>query len=358
MKKIDRVLLIRLSSLGDILLSTPLIRLLHQKHPEAKIDYVISERYADLLRYHPHINILFEFQKSSGFDGLNQLAGKLVSADYDVILDIHNNLRSRWLTARLSGIARGTPVFRIKKQKFIRFLLVNFKINLYRKIYGRILPVWEKYCQTAAKLGISAEDSEGIPELYIDDASVQSADKKRVDAGIDPPYITMAPGARHFTKRWPAEKYAALINRIYQDTRLRTLLLGGPEDRETSQAVLDKSQKGAVANLTGNLSLLETGTIIKGSKLLVTNDSGLMHMGSAVNVPLIAIFGSTVEEFGFFPPKRNAHIVENAGLYCRPCSHIGRKNCPKGHFRCMEEISPETVCTIALKLLKKKKAEV
>jgi heptosyltransferase-2 len=355
MKTINRILLIRLSSLGDVLLASPLISLLRQKHPSAKIDFLIFKEYSELIRYHPGINQVFEINKAAGLHGLNRIKNKLKNQNYDVILDVHNNFRSRWLTLGLTSMFSGSRVYRIKKQKFARFLLVKFKINLYRRLYGKIIPVWEKYVNTAASLGFSPENHNGKPDFYLPETVRVSADKILKRFNLLSSFITVAPGARHYTKRWPAENYASVINRIFRDTGLTALLVGGASDIETVQSILNKADKQAAISLAGEISLLETAAITKNSQLLLTNDSGLMHVGSAMDIPLVAIFGSTVEEFGFFPAGSNINIVQNETLYCRPCSHIGRSTCPERHFKCMEEISPEVVAESIKDLLGKKR---
>ena len=343
MKMINRILLIRLSSLGDVLLSTPLISLLRQKYPSAKIDFVIFQEYSELIRHHPEIHQIFEINKEEGLQGLNRIKKKLNSEKYDVILDIHNNFRSRWLTLRLSSFFSGTRIYRIRKQKFARFLLVKFKINVYRKLYGKIISVWEKYVRTAVHLGLNPESHTGKPDLYLPDDARLSAEKILKELNVPSSYIAVAPGAMHYTKRWSAENYASVINRLFREAGQTTLLVGGVSDRQVVQGILKKVDKEAAISLAGEISLLETAAIIKNSRFLLTNDSGLMHVGSAMDIPLVAIFGSTVEEFGFFPAGSDINIIQNETLYCRPCSHIGRSTCPEGHFKCMEEISPDVV---------------
>jgi heptosyltransferase-2 len=153
-------------------------------------------------------------------------------------------------------------------------------------------------------------------------------------------YITIAPGAKHFTKRWPADSYSQLIERLQQETNIPVVLVGGNDDVEVSKQILQQCPDGAAISVAGQLSIRETAALIGHSRLLITNDSGLMHVADALAVPLVAIFGSTVEELGFFPSSPKAIVIENRGLSCRPCSHIGRGRCPKEHFRCMLEISP------------------
>ena len=215
--------------------------------------------------------------------------------------------------------------------------------------------MWEKYINTARKLGISPKNHDGKPDLYLSEPIRRSAEDLLKRHHAPSSYIAVAPGARHYTKRWPAGYYATVINRIFKDTGRKTLLVGGPSEIETVRAILDKVDNNAALNLAGEISLLETAAIIKKSSLLISNDSGLMHVGSAMGVPLIAIFGSTVEEFGFFPEGPKVFVAQNKGLYCRPCSHIGRSNCPKRHFKCLEEISPEEIIKTAKKFLEEKR---
>jgi heptosyltransferase-2 len=357
MSTVNRILIIRFSSLGDILLVSPLIRLLHQKYPAAKIDFVVFREYSDLIRHHPALNKIFEFDKSEGFRGLNRIAGILRDQKYDVILDVHHNFRSSWLTLKAGTFSSGSRVYRIKKQKIARFLLVKFKINLYQRLYGRVIPVWEKYIRVARHLGITPGKNEARLEFYLPESVVQSCENILKEKNVTLPYVTMAPGARHFTKRWPAEKYAEVINYLHRTRGLRTVLVGGPTDNITTQEVLEKTERRNTVSLAGQISLTETAEIIRRSQLLITNDSGLMHVGSAMGLPLIAIFGSTVQEFGFFPVNSNSFVLQNQGLYCRPCSHIGRNACPEKHFKCMTEIETAAVIKLTEDILERQKKD-
>jgi heptosyltransferase-2 len=355
MRTIDRILLIRLSSIGDILLASPLIYLLNQKYPKAKLDFVIFKEYSDLVRNHPSINRVFEFDKAEGFRELSRIKKIIKSQKYDFILDIHANLRSHWITLGISWFSTATRIYRVRKQKLARFFLVKFKVNLYQYLYGRIIPVWEKYINTAQKLGINPKSHHRKPDLYLPESVTLSAENILNQHHVPSSYITVAPGARHYTKRWPARYYAAVINRIFRDAGRKTLLVGGPSEIETVRTIQEKVDNNAILSLAGEISLLETAAIINKSNLLISNDSGLMHVGSAMGVPLIAIFGSTVEEFGFFPEGPDVFVAQNHGLYCRPCSHIGRSTCPIRHFNCLEEISPEEIIKVAKELLKEKR---
>lgn len=343
MQNINKILIIRFSSLGDVVLATPLIRWLRQHFPEAELDFLVRQEYAELLHHYPGIDQLIEFDVKTGFSSLRKLKNRLKSNNYDVVLDIHNNLRSCYLCLGMAGFFSGTRILRIRKQQFIRLLLVKFKINLYRRLYGRVIPVWEKYLRTAKPLVGRPEAGGGRPEIFLTNGSKSKAKKNQTQLLGNRNYITIAPGAKHFTKRWPAEYYSELLERIYQETKIEAVLIGGDDDVEVSENIQKGFDDEAVMSLVGQLSIQETAAVIKGSSLLITNDSGLMHVADALAVPLIAIFGSTVEELGFFPGGPEAIVIQNSGLYCRPCSHIGRSHCPKAHFRCMQEVTPEIV---------------
>ncbi|MFZ0390273.1 MAG: glycosyltransferase family 9 protein, partial [Calditrichia bacterium] len=330
--------IIRLSSLGDVLLASPLIRVLRKKFPEAQIDFLVRPEYADMIRYNPHLSRIIEFDIADGFPGMWKLRQRIRHERYDAIIDIHRNMRSFFLRTALFK----TPVFKVVKYQIIRFLLVRFKWNLYRRLHKRIIPVWERYIRAAAPLGIRP-DGEGL-ELFFPD-SVRTAVKSYLpDKNI--PLIVIAPGARHFTKRWLPQYFAELIRGFGESIRVQVVLVGAKEDLAVTHDISRNTAKVRLLNAAGKLSVLETAAVMEEAAFVVSNDSGLMHVASALNRPQIAVFGSTVKEFGFFPSGSQAVVAENKGLYCRPCTHIGRADCPEKHFRCMKEILPAEVLRI------------
>ena len=338
----EKILIIRFSSLGDILLSTPLISLLKKQFPETQIDFLVKSEYAELVKHHQALNRVIEFDASAGFAGLRRLKKQLLQQHYRVVIDIHRNLRSRYLTTGVSLFSgQRVRVLGVKKNQLKRFLLVKLKINLYRGRGKRILPVWEKYIRAAAPLGIALENP-GI-RIFLPPA----AEKKAEDyLNTLPPgnwKIAVAPGAKHFTKRWLPEYFAELIRRLHEEYALSCILVGGEDDREVVGKILSVLPPGVAVSAAGQFSLTETAALLKNMDLVISNDSGLMHLAAAFQKPTVAIFGSTVEELGFFPDNPNAIVLENKRLSCRPCSHIGRASCPKKHFRCMTEITPQMV---------------
>ena len=211
--------------------------------------------------------------------------------------------------------------FQFKKNSFKKFLLVHFKINRLKK--APLIPV--RYAKTA---GIKL-DNEGL-EIFTDNIA-----DSRLE--LNEKYIGLCPGAKHFTKRWPKE-YFIDLGKILETSGYKVALFGSADESETIKEI--ESQLGNPLNLC-NDSILQTAANMKMCKAIYTNDSGSMHLSCAVDVPVIAFFGSTVKEFGFYPYKNQNVVLEIEDLPCRPCTHIGRNSCPLKHFKCMKEIKPE-----------------
>lgn len=335
----SRILIIRFSSIGDIVLASPLIRAVRARFPTAQIDFVTKAAYAELVRSHHALNYTFTYDSGTGFDGLRALKRRLAEERYDLIIDLHNSLRSRFLRS-LRGVR---DIVVVDKRVLERTALVKFKKNLYREV----VPVADRYLETVAPWGI-ANDGKGL-ELHITDEVLFGVNARmaRLKLHRFEAAFGLCPGARHRTKRWPAERYAEAGIRLVKETDGVVLIFGGPEDRESAAAIAAAigSEAGPerVINLAGELSIMETAAAFEYVDAVVTNDSGLMHVAAARHRPLVAVFGSTVREFGFFPVHSEATVLEVAGLDCRPCSHIGRAECPEGHMRCLAETTVETV---------------
>jgi len=339
----SRILIIRLSSIGDILLSTPFIRQIKIKYNNAEIDYVVKKQYADLLRFNPHINSLIEFDNCDSSHTLRKIRGQIWRKRYDYIFDLHNNWRSNYLRfACPAGLQN-----RIKKDKIRQFYLVCFKKN----IYTQIMPIPQRYLMVGKSLGIE-DDQLGLDIFW--DARLKNDLKiqlrhKQFDLDKES-YICIAPGAGFYTKRWPVEYFKQLTATLLQSQRYKLVILGGEGDRYLHIAFPPGER---VINLAAELNLLQSAIVLSRAKALIVNDTGMMHMAAAVKIPVLAIFGSTVEEFGFFPYRARSSVVQNEKLYCRPCSHIGRKDCPERHFKCMLELIPQVVLEKLNKLIER-----
>lgn len=324
-----KILIIRMSSIGDILLSTPFIRQVRKKFIDAEIDFVVKDIFKDLVVHNVHLDTIHSIDLTKE---KKVLKGQLRQKSYDIVFDLHNNIRSNFLRRGLGA----KSVNYIRKSKYKQQVLVHLKLNLYK----RYLSIPDRYLAVGTDYNIT-DDGGGL-ELYWHNDDVLSANKILSKIGLDiyQPFICIAPGAGFFTKRWPEERYRTLISLIQKGTNNPIAILGGKDDIDLGKHLADREN---IYNLSGKLNLLENAFVLSQSQALVSNDSGLMHMAAAVHTPVAAIFGSTVKEWGFFPFRVPSAVIEESSLSCRPCSHIGRDKCPRKHFKCMLDITAEEV---------------
>jgi len=346
MRDLQNILIIRFSSLGDIVLASPLIRTLRATYPNARIDFLVKSEFAPILQHNPHLSSIIEL-KTSDRDELKEFKKTLHSVRYDAIIDIHNNLRSRYL--RLLSGARFVRV--VNKRVVARWMLIHFKKNFYRNIVS----VADRYMETVKGFGVH-DDGEGLEVFFPEDAktTVASLMSKFKLERYDQ-VIGFAPGARHFTKRWLPERFVELGVRLASTGRRKIFVFGAKEESEycgdIAQMINSRCNASVAENLAGAISLLETPPALDYCHTIISNDTGLMHLAVARKRRVIAIFGSTVQEFGFFPQGTEHNVIERADVPCRPCTHIGQASCPQGHFRCMKDITVNEVFTAAEQML-------
>ncbi len=318
LSKFKKILIIRLSSLGDILLATPFIRSIKNQFPEIEIDFILRNEYSDALKLNPYLNKVFTYRRIEK-DNL-QTFEELKKSGYDLVIDLQNNHRSKKI---ISLIKNQSVTF--SKNGLHKFLLVNFKINKLKD--SPQIPI--RYAKTILNFKL---DEKGI-DLITDRKSADILFAKNNLIGF-------CPGARHFTKRWSKE-YFIELGKLLSGKGYHIILFGGRIDKELCKILA--AEIPTAIDLSNNDDLLQTFTDMRLCRAIICNDSGLMHAASAANTNVIAIFGSTVKEFGFTPYNCQNLILENNSLSCRPCSHIGKDHCPKKHFKCMNEIKPEFV---------------
>jgi lipopolysaccharide heptosyltransferase II len=336
-----RILIIRLGAIGDVLLSTPVVRVLSERFPELRIDFLTKEAYISILKNHSNLNRVIGFSQKRGFRALHEILRFIRRGKYDAVVDLQNNLRSRIFT-RFSGV-KFRKTFHSGRIK--RFFLVHFRWNVYRDIQ----PVPLKYLRTVRDLG-AEDDGKGL-DLFVEPAAERSVRAKFKKTGVrsSEPILALAPGAGRATKRWPCEQFAN-VGLHFVRKGFQVVILGGPKDADACESVRSRMSDSSVS-FCGILTLQETAALLKHSVLLVTNDTGLMHMASALKKKTVAIFGPTTRHFGFFPFRSPAAVVET-DLRCRPCSYHGTEHCPKRHFRCMLAISSAEVIGAAERVLK------
>ncbi len=320
------------------MLASPFIRQTRIQFPDAQIDFVIKKQFYELVKDNPHLNHIYVVDPQKGLGGLWQLRGRLRKNDYTYIFDLHNNIRSRLLTA----FHKSPKITHMQKDIRKRFLLVRFKKNT----YAGITPIAQRYLQVGSAAKIK-DDQNGL-EIFWKDSVEEETSQKLEENAIREPYFSIAPGATYQTKRWPAEYFKELISTILQKHKEQIVLLGGKAERDTFTELVVSER---VFNLAGKVSLQQAAVVLSHASVLVSNDSGLMHMATAVKTPVLAIFGSTVKELGFFPYRSKYFVLENKALQCRPCSHVGRNSCPKGHFKCMKDLKPEAAYRLFRRLV-------
>ena len=316
MPAIIKILVIRLSSIGDIILTTPLLRHLDTAYPEAQIDFLVKPHFVSLVASNPRLTAFYTTEQ-------------LPAAHYDLVVDLQNNSSSRAIVRSLHA---GKTVH-YHKENWKKWLLVHFKINR----YGSCRSVVERYLDSMKEFAVTG-DSLGC-EIYpsLDDKAFASPffETGRKTLGV-------CFGAKHFTKRFPPQHFAALLILLLRETQLQVLLLGGKEDASHANEIMDAfpgSFQPMVLNLAGNCTLMQTAAILERCDAVLCNDTGLMHLASAFGKKLFVLFGSSSSSFGFLPYHVPYDLFQVEGLPCRPCSHVGRDHCPKGHFRCMNDLS-------------------
>ena len=317
------ILLVRFSSIGDILLTTPLLRALRRRHPDAQLVYVTKRAFAPLVADNPHVSRVVALEPGEPIMGF---AARLRPLAPTHGLDLHGSVRARALRmlvrCRWSGY---------RKRKLARAALIGLKLDLYR----RAPPVAERYFEAARRLDVRPDG--GPPEFRLGPGARDRVDGWLAERGLaGAPFAVLAPGAAHATKRWPVSHWIALAERL-RAAGLGLVVVGGPDDRGAAQHL---AQHAEVA--TGAFSLQETGALLARARATVSGDTGVMHMATGVGTPVVALFGPTVEPFGFFPYHARAIVLERA-LDCRPCSAAGSARCPLGHHRCLTEITPPEV---------------
>ncbi len=346
MREPRKILIVRFSSIGDIILASPLIRVLRAKYPTSQIDFLIKSEFAEILRFNPYLSTLLEYHISIPGD-LMKLCDIVRREKYDLLIDIQNNIRSFYLRMK----SRAGRIAVLNKRALRRFVLIRFHVNLYREI----IPVSERYIESVSRLGVE-NDGKGL-EIFVPDQTISSVTTMMMKYKLDrfDSIIGLGPGARHFTKRWPADRFVEVGAQIAQRRRSKIFIFGSRDEAEycgdIAQMINARLESPVAESLAGALGLLETAAAMDLCNVIVSNDTAMMHLAAARKRKVLAIFGSTVREFGFFPYGTTHIVVEDSELPCRPCSHIGRHRCPQGHFRCMNDISPSKVLDAALQLL-------
>ncbi|HRG81996.1 MAG TPA: glycosyltransferase family 9 protein [Chitinophagaceae bacterium] len=316
-----KFLIIRFSSIGDIVLTSPVVRCLKQQVPEAEIHFLVKDKFQSVVAHNPYIDKIHVLAHS-----WELMIEELKTESYDYIIDLHHNVK----TLRVKKALK-VKAFSFYKLNIQKYLLTAFKINLLPKTH-----IVDRYLKTVESFGVK-NDGQGL-DYFI--AEEEQTKLKDIPASHQAGYIACVIGAAHNTKKWPVHKWKQFCTEIKHPV----ILLGGPEDREAAETIASVDDI-KVYNACGKFSLNESADLVRKAKLVITHDTGLMHIAAAFKKPIISIWGNTVPAFGMTPYFGAAMvpdvIMQVHKLWCRPCSKIGYNKCPFGHFKCMEKIAVE-----------------
>jgi heptosyltransferase-2 len=314
-----RVLVIRFSSLGDVVLATPLLRVLRRRLPEAHVTFVTRREYADLLETHPGADHLVCREPG---EPMRHLVGRLAGQRFDVGLDLQRSPASRRLRSRVRAGAWGLA----DKARLARLQLV-WTGRTTRSLPGAA----QRYFAAGARLGL--EPDGGPPSVF-----PTEADRDRAAQLAPAGCVALGPGASAASKRWPPDRWRQVALRL-QERGAVVVALGTARER----SLLD----GPGIVPAYGLQLRVAAAVLARARVAVTHDSGLLHLAAAVGTPAVALFGPTTTALGFVPEGAKVHVIERP-LPCRPCSPVGGTHCPLGHHRCMIEIDPDAVAAAAI----------
>ncbi len=331
-----KVLVIRFSSIGDIVLTTPVVRCLKLQKEAVEVHYLTKSVFRSILDHNPYIDKVHCMD-----DGLNAAIEELKKEKFDYIIDLHHNLRTLRVKKALNIMSYSFSKLNIRK-----WLLVNLKINL--------MPdksIVDRYFETVKPLGIT-NDTKGLDYFVPEEVKITNND---VPMSHWAGYVACVIGGSYNTKKLPVAQWRKLCEQLPYPV----VLLGGPEDREEGRLIAELDPV-KVYNACGKFSLNESAELIKFSRIVISNDTGLMHIAAAYKKPLVSLWGNTSPLFGMFPyygfnnlqdrVAQQSYIFENKELSCHPCSKLGYSKCPKGHFKCMTELDMAAIVTLVKKI--------
>lgn len=319
-----KILIIRFSSIGDIVLTTPVIRCIKQQIKNAEAHYITKKQYATILESNPYIDKIYSIDKN-----VSEISSRLKKENYDFVIDLHHNLRSAQLKSILGKKSKSFAKLNIEK-----WLMVNLKMNRLPDIH-----IVDRYFETVKSLGVK-NDGKGL-EYFI--PQKDHVDLSTLPSEFQNGYIGFVIGAKFATKQLPNEKIVSLIQKLNQPI----ILLGGKEDFQKGEAVKSQLVSNKILNSCGKYNLNQSASLVRQAKKIITHDTGLMHIAAAFKKEIVSVWGNTIPEFGMYPYYGKSQILnlksQVLNLSCRPCSKLGFPKCPKGHFKCMNEINEERI---------------
>lgn len=328
-----KILVLRFSSIGDIVLTSPVVRALKVQMENAEVHYCTKKHFQSLVAHSPYIDKVIVLE-----DSLPQLIRQLKAEKYDYIIDLHNNLRTRLIKTSL-----GVKAYSFDKLNVQKWLMVRFKINKLPNVH-----IVDRYFEAIKPLGIK-KDQLGL-DYFLPEQDVVPMDW--LPETHRQQYVAFAIGAQHNTKKLPVERMIELCDKINKPI----VLLGGKEDFANGEKVLaffekiagneqmeatllEMNKKAVIYNGCGKFNINQSASLVKQARYVFTHDTGMMHIAAAFKKEIFSIWGNTIPQFGMYPYKTKFTILENNRIGCRPCSKIGYPKCPLTHFKCMNDIT-------------------
>lgn len=327
MQKI-KFLIIRFSSIGDIVLTSPVVRNLKNQIEGAEIHYITKPQFKALVESNPYVDKVHVLKSS-----LSQTVKELKYEHFDYIIDLHRNLRTARVKNKLRIIS-----FSFEKLNWEKWLLVNFKKNKMPNVH-----IVDRYLDTLKVFDVK-NDEKGLDFFIPEKDEVNISE---ISQDLTTGYVGAVVGAFHNTKKLTKEKLIAICNKIDKPI----VLLGGPDNFQEA-AEIEKSVKGTIINTCGKYNINQSASLVKQANVILTPDTGLMHIASAFKKKIVSVWGNTVPEFGMYPylPDPKSETIEIKDLKCRPCSKIGFSQCPKKHFKCINNLDEDYIASLILRL--------
>jgi ADP-heptose:LPS heptosyltransferase len=319
-----KVLIIRFSSIGDVVLTTPVIRAIAQQ-TDFEVHFLTKARFASVLHHNPYISKLYTIKEK-----LDEVLTYLKKEQYSYLIDLHKNLRSFRLRRALN-----VPAYHFPKYNIEKWLLVNFKVDKLPDSH-----IVDRYFQATAPLSVK-NDEKGL-DFFLGTVDQVDIPRQIQDEG----YLVFVLGAAHFTKQIPIE----LFKRLIPSLKRSIFLIGGGDERKVGEDLAQLFPE-RVKNYAGELTIGQSAYLLSSAQAVLTPDTGMMHIAAAFHRPIVVVWGNTTPKLGMFPYQTAHENMEVPNLACRPCDKIGKKACPKGHFKCMKSQSVEKILATLYRIL-------
>lgn len=323
-----KILIIRFSSIGDIVLTTPILRCIRREYPDAEIHYLTKQVFKTVIAHNPHIDRIHTLDKD-----LKQNIAVLKKEQFDYVVDLHHNLRTLKVKKALK-----VPAFTFRKLNFRKWLYVRFK-------WKKVMPdksIVDRYFEALRPLMVK-NDGQGLDYFVAEEEQTRQED---IPMGHWAGFVACVIGGSYATKKLPADKWRDFCRQCPYPV----VLLGGREEQAEGDLIAAVDE-GKIYNACGKFTLAESAHLVQRARVVVSNDTGLMHVAAAFQKPVLSLWGNTTPEMGMFPyygfnnltqtVSPQSVMMEVEGLRCRPCSKIGFDRCPQQHFKCMNQIASE-----------------